>query len=111
MRTTFTFHSAGQIIFGRDAVLQLGDVVRWLAAGRVLVITDAALGSAGVVERVRSSLAAAQVEVAIFEGGVPEPPLALGETCAAAAQRFRAQAVLGLGAAATWTWPRLPPRF
>src|SRR5436190_18614951 len=88
MRTTFTFNSAGQLIFGRDAVLQLADVVRRLAASRVFVITDSALAKAGVVERVRSSLAGANVEVAVFEGGVPEPPLSLVETCVAAARRF-----------------------
>jgi alcohol dehydrogenase class IV len=97
MRTTFTFNSAGQLIFGPDAVLQLGDVVRRLTAGRVFVITDAALAKAGVVERVRSALAAANVEVSIFEGGVPEPPLSLAETCVTAARRFQAEAVLGLG--------------
>ena len=97
MRTTFTFNSAGQLIFGRDAVLQLGEVVRRLAVNRVFVVTDAALVRAGVVERVRSSLATADVEVGIFEGGVPEPPLALAETCEAAARQFQAQAILGLG--------------
>ena len=97
MRTTFTFNSAGQLIFGRDAVLQLGDVVRRLAVNRVFIVTDAALVTAGVVERVRSSLATADIKVAIFEGGVPEPPLALAETCEAAARQFQAQAILGLG--------------
>jgi alcohol dehydrogenase class IV len=97
MRTTFTFNSAGQVVFGRNAVLQLGDVVRRLAAKRVFVVTDAALTKAGVLESVRAALSAAQIEVAIFEGGAPEPPLALAESCSAAALRFKAQAVLGLG--------------
>jgi alcohol dehydrogenase class IV len=97
MRTTFTFNSAGQIIFGRDAVLQLGDVVRRLAASRVFVITDAVLANAGLVDRIRSPLAAANVDVGVFEGCVPEPPLSLVETCVAAAGQFQADAVLGLG--------------
>jgi alcohol dehydrogenase class IV len=97
MRTTFTFNSAGQLIFGRDAVLQLGDVVRRLSASRVFVITDAILAKAGVVDRVRSALAAANVDVGVFEGGVPEPPLSLVETCVAATRQFQADAVLGLG--------------
>ena len=97
MRSTFTFNSAGQIIFGRDAVLQLGEVARRLAVDRVFVIADTVLAKAGIVDRVRVALALANVEVAVFEGGVPEPPLALAETCVAAAERFQAQAVLGLG--------------
>jgi alcohol dehydrogenase class IV len=97
MRTTFTFNSAGQLIFGRDAVLQLGDVVRRLSASRVFVVTDAMLVKAGLVDRVRAALTAATVEVAVFEGGVPEPPLSLAETCVAVARQFHADAVLGLG--------------
>ena len=97
MRTTFTFNSAGQLIFGRDAVLQLGDIVRRLAVKRFFIVTDTVLARAGIVDRVRSALGSADVRVAIFEGGIPEPPLALAEACAAAAHRFKAQAVVGLG--------------
>ncbi len=97
MRTTFTFNSAGQLIFGPDAVRQLGDVVKRLGTGRVFVVTDTTLAKAGVVERIRQALTSAHAEVAVFEGGVPEPPLSLAETCVAAARRFEANAVLGLG--------------
>jgi alcohol dehydrogenase class IV len=97
MRTTFTFHSAGQLIFGRDAVLQLGEIVRRLAAGRVFLVTDKALSIAGTVERVCAPLKEAGVTIEVFDGGFPEPPIALAETCADEARRFKAQAVLGLG--------------
>jgi alcohol dehydrogenase class IV len=78
-------------------VLQLGEVVQRLKSDRVFVITDAALVRAGVVERVRSALAAARIEAAVFEGGVPEPPLSLAETCVATARQFQANVILGLG--------------
>ncbi len=111
MRTTFTFNSAGQLVFGRDAVLQLRAVVRRLVASRVFVITDSVLAKAGVVERVRAAIAAAHVEVAVFEGGVPEPPLSLAEACETAARQIsRATQFWGWAAAAIWTWPRSPPR-
>lgn len=97
MRTTFTFHSAGQLIFGRDAALQLGEVARRLSAGRVFVITDTHLAKAGVVDRVRKALSAAEVTVDVFDGGLPEPPIALAETCVEKARKFQAQAILGLG--------------
>ena len=32
MRTTWTFHSAGQLLFRREAVRQLGDVAQRLGA-------------------------------------------------------------------------------
>jgi alcohol dehydrogenase class IV len=97
MRTTWSFHSAGQLLFGRGAALQLGEIARRLTAERVFVVTDAHLVRAGIVEQVFSALTAAKVAVEIFDGGLPEPPIALAETCAAWAREFRAQAVLGLG--------------
>src|SRR5437588_590215 len=97
MRTTWTFHSAGQLILGRDAALELGEVVRRLSAGRVFVITDSALAKAGVLDRVRSALKGAHATVEVFDGGLPEPPIALAEACAIEARRAQAQAILGLG--------------
>jgi alcohol dehydrogenase class IV len=97
MRTTWSFHSAGQLVFGRDAAQKLGEVAQRLAAGRVFVVTDPALVKAGVVDRVRGPLTDARVAVDVFDGGLPEPPIALAETCAARARAFKAQAVLGLG--------------
>lgn len=97
MRTTWTFHTAGQLLFGRDAALQLGEVVRSLGAGRCLVVTDKPLADAGVVDRVRSPLVAAGIEVHVFDGGKPEPPVSVAEACVAAGRDFRPDVVLGLG--------------
>jgi len=97
MRTTFTFHSAGQLIFGRDAASQLGEIARRLSASRAFLVTDSALAKAGVVDRVRSSLDASGATVEVFDGGVPEPPIALAEECAERARRFNAGVVVGLG--------------
>ena len=96
MRTTWTFHTAGQLLFGRDAVKQLGDVARRLAVSRVFVVTDSILAKAGVVDRVRGPLADFKVAIEVFEGGLPEPAIA-AETCVAEAKKFQAQVVLGLG--------------
>lgn len=97
MRTTFTFNSAGQLIFGRHAVDQLPEIARRLGVERVFVITDTRLAQAGVVGQVRSALTSAGVTVEVFDGGLPEPPLSLAENCAAQARQFQAQAVIGLG--------------
>ncbi len=40
MRTTWTFHTAGTLLFGQNAVSQLGDVVQRLAVKRLLLVTD-----------------------------------------------------------------------
>jgi alcohol dehydrogenase class IV len=97
MRTTWTFHSAASLHFGRNAVEQLGEIAGRLNASRVYVITDAVLAKAGVVDKVRRPLEAAGVAVEVFEGSCPEPPLHLAEECIAAARQWQPGAILGLG--------------
>ncbi len=97
MRETWTFHSAGQILFGRNATRHLGEVVRRLGVERVLVVTDPVLAQAGLADRVRGPIQEAGVHVKIFDGGEPEPSIGAAEACIDAAEHFRANAVLGLG--------------
>lgn len=97
MRETWTFHGAGKLLFGRNAVRQLGEAAAWLEARRVLVVTDAVLEKAGVAEQVRRPLAACGVTVDCFTGGEPEPSMRAADACFAAARKFRPDALLGLG--------------
>jgi alcohol dehydrogenase class IV len=97
MRETWTFHSAGTLLFGRNATRQLGDVVGRLGARRVLLVTDPVLVKAGVADRVRAPLAEAGVTVSVFDGGEPEPSMRAADACIAAARDFRPDALLGLG--------------
>jgi alcohol dehydrogenase class IV len=97
MRTVWSFHSAGQLLFGRDAALQLGEVAGRLGARRILVVTDPILENAGLAERVRRPLLAAGVTVETFPEGEPEPSLRAAEACLGMARHFRPDALLGLG--------------
>lgn len=97
MRTTWTFHSAGQILFGRDAVGQLGDVATRLGAKRALVVTDPILQKAGVVERVLEPLTKSSIITEAFTGGEPEPSMRAAEACLAQARTFRPDLLVGLG--------------
>ena len=65
MRETWTFHSAGQLLFGRHAVRQLGEVAGRLKAERVLVVTDPVLLNAGLVEQVHIPLNESGVTVEV----------------------------------------------
>src|SRR5262249_52399536 len=97
MRETWTFHSAGQLLFGRNAVRQLGEVAGRLGAKRVLVVTDAVLEQAGTVDRVRPPLTEGQVAAAVFNGGEPEPSMRAAEACLGLARQFQPDVLLGLG--------------
>jgi alcohol dehydrogenase class IV len=97
MRTTFTFHTAGQLLFGRYAVRQLPEQMARLKVARVLIVTDAHLERAGILAAVREPLVAAGVAVDVFTGGEPEPSIELAETVLAQARAFQPEAILGLG--------------
>src|SRR6516165_739982 len=95
MRTTWTFHSAGQLLFGRDAVNQLGEVSSRLGAKRVLIVTDPVLTKVGLAERIRQPLSSCATE--IFGEGEPEPSMKAADVCIALAKRFKPDALVGLG--------------
>jgi alcohol dehydrogenase class IV len=97
MRTTWTFHTAGQFLFGRDATRQLGEVVVRLGFKRVLLVTDPVLLQGGLSDPVHAALSEGGATVEIFSGGEPEPSLRAANACIAAGKEFRPDAVLGLG--------------
>lgn len=97
MRTTWTFHSAGQLLFGRGAVRQLGDEARRLGLKRVFIVTDAILAKVGIVASVRAPLEAAGIAIETFEEGEPEPSLELAEVVLAQARKFGPDGIIGLG--------------
>jgi alcohol dehydrogenase class IV len=97
MRETWTFYSAGHLLFGRNAVKQLGEVAGRLRAKRVLIVTDPVLEKVGLLERVRVPLAEAGITVAAFTGGEPEPSMRAAEACIATARTFKTDVLVGLG--------------
>jgi alcohol dehydrogenase len=97
MRTTWTFFSATQLVFGRGATRQLGDIATRQGVKRVLVITDPILLKAGILEPVHGSLNEAGVVVEVFSGGEPEPSLGVARACVAAARDCRPDALVALG--------------
>ena len=93
----FTFHSAGSLIFGCEAIAQLGDVAGRMKAKRILIVTDANLVNAGLAAKVLAPLQAAGCTVEVFDGCTPEPPLEVIRAAADAAKKFRPEALVGLG--------------
>jgi alcohol dehydrogenase class IV len=97
MRSTWTFHSAGQLVFGPGAVAQLGELTAPLGIKQFLLVTDKALASAGLLEQTRQPLEFAGIQVQVFDGGQPEPSMDVAEQCIAAGRAFQPDGVLGLG--------------
>jgi alcohol dehydrogenase class IV len=97
MRTVWTFHSAAQIVFGRGAVNQLGEIAARLRAKKALIVTDTILVKAGLLERARQPLVAAGLEVAAFTGGEPEPSMTAALACYNQAKAFQPDVLVGLG--------------
>jgi alcohol dehydrogenase class IV len=97
MRTVWTFHTAGQLVFGPNAVDQLSDIIPQLGARRVLIVTDKSLVDAGLSERVAAPIRRAKVDVEIFDGGRPDPPTTAVELAAAMASEASIELLIGLG--------------
>src|SRR5262245_11921276 len=97
MRETWTFHSAGQLLFGRNAIRQLGDVASRLGAHRALLITDPVILKAGLSAPALAALTESGLAAEIFSGGEPEPSLDAADACIAAARSFRADLLVALG--------------
>lgn len=94
---TWTFQSAGNLVFGRNAIDQLPDVAAGLGAKRVLVVADVILERAGVLGRVAAPLTAAGVALEVFHVPTPEPAVEVVREGVTAAKAFAPDAVLGLG--------------
>jgi len=96
MRTTWTFHSAGQVVFGIGAVGRLEEVLGQSRISKALVVTDPVLIKAGVVEEATKALGG-RIHFEIFSGGEPEPTLRAAEACVAHARRFQPDGLIGIG--------------
>lgn len=97
MRSIWTFHSAGELVFGPGAAKELGDRAARAGLRRVLVVTDPPLAAAGILEQARLPLESAGLAVEVFDDGEPEPSFAVVDRCLHAARRFKPDAFLGLG--------------
>jgi alcohol dehydrogenase class IV len=94
---TWTFQSAGSLLFGRGATVQIPDVARGLGARRVFFVADAILDKVGVVKTVADPLRAAGLVLDFFHVDRPEPSVEIVRQATAAAKAFGPDAILGLG--------------
>ncbi len=97
MTKSWTFRSAGQVVFGSGVIAELGELTRSHGSKKALVLSDQTLVETGTVEIALESLQKAGVEVEVFAGGEPEPSIQVAESATEVARSFCPDAVVGIG--------------
>ena len=97
IRTTWTFHTAGQLIFGRNAATQIGGLASSMKARQVLLVTDRTLVSAGLASPIQASLESENIKVLVFDEGEAEPSIRVALACHEATFQQRPDLLIGLG--------------
>lgn len=93
----FTFATTRAIVCEPGCAARLGAIVGPVLGNRVLVVTDAGLRGAGLLDAPLASLEAAGIAVAVFDGVAADPPEANALDAAELARSHGASGVLGLG--------------
>src|SRR5580698_2740991 len=63
----FDFHTPTRVMFGPGTLQRLGELARELGSTRALLVTDPGLKAAGHPQRAQASMAAAGLEVFVFD--------------------------------------------
>lgn len=93
----FDFQPQTRIVFGTDAIDQLGELAAGLGARRVIVVSDPGIIAAGHAERGMKSLRKVGLEAHLFEGVHENPTTKDVETGLIFAQTVAPDLLVGLG--------------
>lgn len=91
------FKMSGSLRFGPGSLNELADCLAPHGDGPILVVTDAGLARAGVVDTVTARLAEAGADFTVFDGVEPDPRVEIVDACVAAARQADAKLLIGLG--------------
>ncbi|WP_416378670.1 iron-containing alcohol dehydrogenase [Burkholderia sp. B21-007] len=92
------FETVPSILQEWGCVRRLGQVMAaWTDRRNVLIVTDAGLHEAGVLEPAKASLAAAGFHATVFDEVVADPPEAVVSRCVEVARSAEVDVVIGLG--------------
>ncbi|UOF90297.1 iron-containing alcohol dehydrogenase [Fodinisporobacter ferrooxydans] len=98
MRNTWEFFSTQQIVFGNGAVHRLPAIIAKFKAKRIFLITDPGIKHAGIADRILSILKSRDLEVAVYDQAIPEPPVQTALDCYEFAKsRMDTDLIIGLG--------------
>lgn len=81
---TYTCFSPTRLVVGRGASGRVPDLLSGRGVSNPLIVTDAGLVAAGVVELVTTHLDTAGITYVTFDGVLPNPPIKVVDACVAA---------------------------
>jgi alcohol dehydrogenase len=93
----FEFQTRTRLVFGEDAVTQLGALVREFGGRRALIVTDPGVVRAGLAGRAVEVLKGAGLDAAVFDGVVENPTDACVADGLVAARGAGADILIGFG--------------
>ena len=91
------FRMSGRLIMGLGALEELPEAVTRLGAGQGLVVTDAGIVEAGILDEVTETLEEAGLPTATFEEVESDPRIEIVGLAARAATEAKADVIIGLG--------------
>ena len=94
---TFTFNTTRSVRFGSGVLAEIGGAALALGGPRALLVTDRGMVATGIVARALAYLAAAGVEVVLYDAVAADPPEPVVLAAAAAAREGAVGGVIGLG--------------
>lgn len=95
--TTFDFHLATRLVFGKGTLLRVGELAAGLGGTRVLVVTDAGIVRAGHAAVAVRAIEEAGLVATVFDSVRENPDTLDVGRCVEAARAFGADLFVGLG--------------
>ncbi len=84
-------------IIGLGAVSNIGDIAKSFAASNILILTDAGIVKAGIIDAVKVPLEKSGLKFEVFDGCKEEPPVTLVEEISKKAKEGNYDLLIGIG--------------
>lgn len=94
---SFEFHATRALVIERGGAAKLGARLKTMGCRRVLIVTDAPLIKAGMLDPLQAGLHEAGIAFEVFSEVVADPPAHVIDECAARARAAEVDAVVGFG--------------
>ena len=91
------FFVSSNVVFGKDAVKKLPDMLKEYGAKSVMVVYDAGVKMAGIAEKVLAEVEKADTKVTVFDGVIPNPTNEVVEEAALLAQKEEIDVFVAVG--------------